>query len=260
MYFYLTFVKCYTYNWKKKKCFLLLFSIIIYIIIYLYNQNKNNELKRKFDELAPSQQEFINKYISKISAKYKLEKEQEKFKLISLLSLINFSEITKDTLKYQLKQKLLKELQINHKNKNFSKIKSVFVEKSFNFGNSVVLLNNLLYYCEILNITNIYLNSKRIWPIFENITTNSFNISLIPKKNLNFKDESITIFDKKLVYFQKIIKQEIRIDKLKFEIKKNLPRIELNSNDLFIHIRSGDIFKYLNLLLYLSLNFISIIS
>ena len=27
-------------------------------------------------------------------------------------------------------------------------------------------------------------------------------------------------------------------------IKKNLPKIELNTNDLFIHIRSGDIFDY----------------
>ena len=218
--------------------------MIIYTIGYLYKQNIKNKLKRKFDDMHPSLQKFINNYISEISPKYSFEKEQEKIKLISLLSLVNFSELSNVTLKYHLKQDLLKNLQINRKNKNLTKIKTVYVEKSFNFGNSIVLLNNLLYYCEILNISNIYLNSKRIWPIFANITKKTINISLVPKKNVDFTDESVVVFDKKLLYFQKIIKQEIRIDKLKYEIKNNLPKVDINPNDLFIHIRSGDIFRY----------------
>lgn len=218
--------------------------MIIYIIINLYKQKIKDKLKRKFEDMHPSLQKLINNYISEISPKYAFEKEQEKIKLISLLSLVNFSELSNVTLKYHLKQDLLKSLQMNRKSQNLTKIKSVYVEKSFNFGNSVVLLNNLLYYCEILNISNIYLNSKKIWPIFANITKKTFNISLIHKKNLDFTDESVAVFDKKLVFFQNIIKQEIRIDKLGLEIKKNLPKFDINPNDLFIHIRSGDIFRY----------------
>ena len=174
------------------------------------------------------------------------EKNQEKRKLISLLSLINFTEISNNSLKIELRKQLLKELiKKNEKqNRNLSEIKFVYIEKSFRFGNSIAMLNNLLFYCEILNITNIYLNIEKYWPISENVTSDNLNITLISNKSINFKDKNICIFDIKCIYFQRIIKPEIRINKLKNEIKKNLPKIFINPEDLFIHIRSGDIFKY----------------
>jgi hypothetical protein len=175
-------------------------SILIYTIIDFDIQNKNNELKRKFDTFLPFQQKIINNYLSDISQKYKHEKKQELYKLISLLSLSNFSRISNDTLKSELKIELLKALQKAKSKKMKSQIKFVFIEKSYRFGNSLVLLNNLLYYSEILNITNIYLNSEKKWPITENITSNKINISLTLKKNVNLKDKSICIFDKKFIY------------------------------------------------------------
>ena len=108
----------------------------------------------------------------------------------------------------------------------------------------MVILNNLLYYCEILNITNIYLNSEMNWPISHDIISNKINITLIQKKYIDITNKSIGIFDKNYIYFQRIFKPEIRLDILKNEIKKNLPHININPKDLFIHIRSGDIFKY----------------
>ena len=62
---------------------------------------------------------------------------------------------------------------------------------------------------------------------------------------MNFKNKNIVTFDKRSIYYQRLIKPEIRIDMLKNEIKRNLPKIKINSTDLFIHIRSGDIFKYM---------------
>ena len=120
----------------------------------------------------------------------------------------------------------------------------MYVDKTFNYGNSMVLLNNLLYYCEILNISNIYLNSKKSWPISKDVQSNKINISLVSRNSLDFKSREIVIFDKKRIYFQRVIKPEIRIDILKNEIKKNLPSIKIDPTDLFIHIRSGDVFKY----------------
>ena len=108
----------------------------------------------------------------------------------------------------------------------------------------MILLNNLLYYCEILKIKNIYLNSKRKWPITRNFTSNKINITLIESSIIDLSQKNIFKFDKKLLYFQKVFKSEIRIDFLKNEIKKNLPKINVNKNDLYIHIRSGDIFNY----------------
>ena len=78
------------------------------------------------------------------------------------MSLLNFSQIQNNTLKSEIKQQLLNELQTNHRNKNLSEIKFVYLDKTYNFGNAIVLLNNLLYYCEILNISNIYFLAIKI--------------------------------------------------------------------------------------------------
>ena len=120
-------------------------------------------------------------------------------------------------MKQEIKQKLLNELQTIKKNKNLSEIKFVYLDKSYNFGNAMVLLNNLLYYCEILNITNIYLNSKKKWPISKKIISHKINISFISKRNFDFTNKNIVIFDKRSIYFQRVIKPEIRIDMLKNE-------------------------------------------
>ena len=226
------------------KLFLIILLIVIYLIIYIYKKIKKNELKRKFNSLFPFQQEFVVNYLSNISSEYSNEKENEAFKLVSLISLLNYSQISNFTLQSKIKQKLLKELQSKNNNKNLSEIKFAYVDKTFNFGNSMVLLNNLLYYCEILNISNIYLNLKKRWPISKNVTSNKINITLVSRNSLDFHDPNIVIFDKKRIYFQKVIKPEIRIDIMKNEIKKNLPKIKINPTDLVIHIRSGDIFKY----------------
>ena len=202
------------------------------------------KLKTDILNLDPSKQKIINNYLSNVSSKYKYEKQKEIVKLISLLSLLNFSEILNNTLKNSLKIKLLKELQGKDQNKKLSELKSVYIDKSFRFGNSMIILNNLLYYCEILNITNIYLNSEKTWPISHSVISDKINITLIHKENIDFNNKNICIFDKNYIYFQRVFKPEIRIDLLRKEIKKYLPHIKINPEDLFIHIRSGDIFKY----------------
>ena len=62
--------------------------------------------------------------------------------------------------------------------------------------------------------------------------------------NIDLSQKNIFIFDKGLIYFQKVFRPEIRIDFLKNEIKKNLPKLMIDERDLYIHIRSGDIFYY----------------
>ena len=230
----LALLKSYSFKRKLIKSICILLLIFLLIILYMFIQRKNRQLKIKFDSLPLYLQNIIINYISEISPKYIYEREKEKYKLVSLLSLIDFSNISNISLKSELKQKLLKELQTKKQNKNLSQIKGVFVEKSLRYGNSLVLLNNLLY----------YLNSKKNWPIFENITSNTINITLIPKKDIDFNERSITCFHKNNIYYQKVIKPEVRINRLKYEIKHNLPKIIVNQNDLFIHIRSGDVFKY----------------
>ena len=238
---------------KNRRIYLIKLFLLILILlssVYLINKYEliqKNRLNEKINALPRYNKEILNYYFSNISSKFEKVKNKEINNLISLFSLYNYSDLTNNITKHQLKIKLLNALQKHPKKDNiFLKREDeiVFVEKSFNFGNSLVLLNNLLYYCEILNITNIYLNSNYNWPISQNISSNQININLISPENLDLKKKNIIIFDKKLVYFQKIFKPEIRINILKNEIKHNLPKIKLKENDLYIHIRGGDIFEY----------------
>ena len=66
------------------------------------------------------------------------------------------------------------------------------------------------------------------------------------KNNFNNKK---TIFDNSdnFLFYYSIIKPEFRLNIIKSEILNNLPKVEIDENDLYIYIRSGDIFKIYNL-------------
>ena len=179
----------------------------------------------------------------KISSKFKLINIQETLNLANLLSLTNYSEVSNIESKNKLKLELFNQLKIDYRSKNFSKIKFIYLDTSFKFGNSIILLNNLLYYCEILEINNIYLNSYMNWPLKNDIILNKINITFISPLDVDLSDEKIILFNPFSVYFQKVIRPEIRINKLRDEILKNMPKIYIDPDDLYIHIRGGDIFK-----------------
>lgn len=69
---------------------------------------------------------------------------------------------------------------------------------------------------------------------------------IIEKKNINNINKYDTIIDKtfSFFYYSKYINPKFRVNLLRKEIIKNLPKISISIkvNDLFIFIRSGDIF------------------
>ena len=228
---------------NKRKIILFLFLALIYIS-FKYESFCKDKLYKSIHSLSKFQKELLNYYFDNIYTSFEKVKYREIYSLISLFTLKNYSNLSDEILKPILKFELLKDLQIKpNKTLNYTN-KVVYVDKSFNFGNSMILLNNLLYYSEILNLTNIYLNSNEKWPIFRNISTDKFKITFISPLDSDSNYTNYIIFDKKLLYFQKIFKPEIRIHLLKDEIKNNLPKIIVDENALYIHIRSGDIFQY----------------
>ena len=228
---------------NKRKIILFLFLALIYIS-FKYESFCKDKLYKSIHSLSKFQKELLNCYFDNIYTSFEKVKYREIYSLISLFTLKNYSNLSDEILKPILKFELLKDLQIKpNKTLNYTN-KVVYVDKSFNFGNSMILLNNLLYYSEILNLTNIYLNSYEKWPIFKNISTDKFKITFISPLDSDSNYTNYIIFDKKLLYFQKIFKPEIRIHLLKDEIKNNLPKIIVDENALYIHIRSGDIFQY----------------
>ena len=237
-------------NKRKYSIKQILIILIFEVAIFLINKYKVIQkllLNQKINALPNHYKELLNYYFANDSLEYDKVKYREINNLILLFSLNVFSKLANNITKHNMKIELLNELQKNPKklkeNSSFED-KIVYVDKSFNFGNSLVLLNNLIYYCEILNIKNIYLNSNYKWPISQNISNGKMNISLISTINIDLNKNCIIIFDKKLIYFQKVFKPEIRINILKTEIKRYLPEIKINENDLYIHIRGGDIFGY----------------
>ena len=110
------------------------------------------------------------------------------------------------------------------------------------FGNEIIAFNNLISYCEILGIKNIYLSSKINWLIKNDINTDKIHISIISPNKINCNSDDTFCTSIGTFFYPIIMKPERRSIILKEEIKRNLPQIKINKEDLYIYIRSGDSF------------------
>jgi hypothetical protein len=114
-----------------------------------------------------------------------------------------------------------------------------------NFGNAILALNNLIYFCEILSCKHIYL-SKQYWFVKKKIYDKELNITISPftietwdNKSTVYINSNSKIF--KLFNYNYI---PVRTYILKNEILSNIRLIDTKIEDLYINIRSGnDIFK-----------------
>ena len=118
-------------------------------------------------------------YYFSLPSEYDNEKRNEIKKLDKLLSLKTLSKDKNKNNYFELKMKLLAELNTLRKGKNFTNIEAIFIVNPGYFGNRMIMLNNIIFYFEILNITNIYLNSKYNWIIKNRIITDKIKIFLI---------------------------------------------------------------------------------
>ena len=106
----------------------------------------------------------------------------------------------------------------------------------------------MIFYCEVIRCNKIILtiNSRR-WLITNPILIEKLNITIIQHSNPNVDcndDIILCIFEYKFnVYYPYIVKPEIRINYIKDDILSNLPKVAVEPNDLYIHIRGHDIFQ-----------------
>jgi len=221
------------------------FLTIIYFLLWPTNSLIKKKLVERMSNLSPTLQKEIEDYLLPIPSRYEKHKNRELVKVINYLQLKNYTEITNDTQKYQTQLELFNQLKSFSKNmnKNISEVKIIYLKESLKFGNSMILLNNLIAYCEVLNIRNIYLNIDMDWPIVDDIFTDSINIYFVSPYQIECEDKAVLCPEYKPFYYLTVVKPEIRINLFKDEVKRNLPSINTDRNDLYIHIRSGDIFK-----------------
>ena len=169
---------------------------------------------------------YIIKYCKHISNKKLIEMPKNEINLLILKE----------------KKELLKYISFNI-GKNITSVKSLFLDSKLNFGNQFLLLNKAIFFCEFLGCKRIILNENYFWYIKNKIIYKKFNmlIKVGNKKNIKYRG---TIIDGTLnfFYYSNYIKPEYRANILKSEIIKNLPLTKVYDDDLFIYIRSGDIF------------------
>ena len=128
-------------------------------------------------------------------------------------------------------------------------VNTLFIKAKNRFGNQLIVIGKAIFYCSVLKCKRIILD-KYNWFIHNTIFYEKYNLTISKDNGTLFKRKNI-IYDisSNWLWYYSYIKPEIRIDILKTEILNNLPKIETKSNELYIHIRSGDIFhksKYHN--------------
>ena len=192
--------------------------------------------------ITNKEKSLINNYLSSIPEKYSREKQYEKESLEKYFNLIDLPDNA--TINSELKNQILEKIIIYYK-KNITTINKLFLTNTIAFGNTMLCLNNVIYYCEILGCQNIYLNSSNNWHIKNNIITNKTQIYLISNSKINCRGgKTLCIpLEGGLCLNPLVIKQKIRLNIIKNEIKKNIPKVNVKPNDLYIHIRSGNIFE-----------------
>ena len=169
-------------------------------------------------------------------------------KIINVDKFFNLKDIPSnpnDPLILKEKDSLLNILSINSGHE-IKSVNTLFIKAKNRFGNQLIVIGKALFYCGILKCKRIILD-KYNWFIQKTIYYEKYNLTISKVKDALFKRKNI-IYDisSNLLFYYSYIKPEIRIDILKTEIFKNLPKIETKSNELYIHIRSGDIFHKSN--------------
>ena len=139
----------------------------------------------------------------------------------------------------------------NKKIMNYSSINKYLIYCKAEFGNLLIILNKIIFYNRFFSYNNVVLDKKNAWFIKNKIFIKKYNITLEVdninkyKNNLQLlKPNNIYLNCFEFFYFPFKIKSDITINLLKNEILQNIPKTIVSPDDLYVHIRSGDIFSY----------------
>lgn len=180
------------------------------------------------------------------------------FNLIIIFSIIytkfiNFlynKEIKTNILKFLQKTNIdtndeffqIREVQEQIYNKNLIYVSTISGGKGF-IGNALMMLNKLINICENIKCKNIItpegLDSLIKNPVFYK----DYNITILPNSYKNKIKVDIQLSNYNNFYFKyKKKANEMRLRIIRNEVLNNIPEYKAQPHDLYINIRSGDIF------------------
>ena len=138
-------------------------------------------------------------------------------------------------------------------------LEEIYFNNINRFGNGLIILNKLIFFCEILGVKKILINKDNNLYINKTIYDEEYNLSIEINDNMNIENQNIIIdqlenpeinqFYTFSNYFPNLffiffnLRIENRFNVFKNEILNNLPKVKSHPNDLYIHIRGGDIFS-----------------
>ena len=105
-------------------------------------------------------------------------------------------------------------------------------------------LNNAIFTCEIIGCQKILLENGTKFYIKHKIFYQKYNMSIEPFYQKKINPKNTLIFSSAFFfYYRQHYHPENRFYVIKGEILNNLPKVQTDPKDLYIHIRSGDIFE-----------------
>ena len=128
--------------------------------------------------------------------------------------------------------------------KNISRVKYIFLRQQYSFGNLLITISRVIFYCQLLGCKKIFIeNNKKTWFIKNKIIDKQHKLIILAEKLKNVKNIG-TIFDNtdNFFYYSKYIFWKSKIGLLKSEILKNLPKVTTNKDELYIYILEVVIF------------------
>jgi len=244
-----------------------LFLKLVFLILFIFSIIK---IGTKEVELKIIKNTKINAKIQKdITINERKEKEANDYK-----EFLNYKDKPKnesDPLIQKEKKEILEKYSESVGGKLMPGI-NIFVDLKFNFGNQLLVLNKLIFYCEIIGCKKIILEKDNNIYIKNTIYDKKFNLKIevsdiehqnkyFYNSNFEYDDKNddidikynkeneekkdyyyLTRLDSNFYFNNYNLKIENKYDIFKNEILKNLPKIKTYKNDLYIHIRGGDIF------------------
>ena len=257
-------IKKFNVDNKKTKYFFIKFKllyiiVILVIIIELFLKNEKYPKKKKKTEnynFNISSEEMyykgekilksklINDFLSNISDDQIKEKINERNKFNNYYYMPEYS----DDPNIQVKQReKVYEIISNKTNKKINKIDKIFLSRANPFGNNVICVNNAIFYCEVLGCNQIILkeNTKRKWLIKNPIHIKKLNITIEQGPDVDCNDNhTLCAYNVWDILYPFILKPKVMTQYIKEEILKNLPEVNIDPDDLYIYLRTGDIFSY----------------
>lgn len=176
------------------------------------------------------------------------------FLIIIILILLKHSImyiISKKFLKNN-KKRLMKKITLSKifkiTRKNINNVRTLFIRGKSRFGNFFQSINNAIIYCEILNCKKIIIENNNNLYINKTIFYKKSCFTIEPNQTFNFRDKYSIILNVYYYFFNgfRFFRDINRLSIFRKQILNNLPRIIVHPNDLYIYIRSGDIFVFSN--------------